>query len=115
MVRIGRQLARERESVERALNGLSDEQAEVICVHEYFEGLLHRSLFEQLLAGCRARGLKTTTLREAARSIATDAAPLPACRVGRDELGGFAASVSWQEPSVNTRYDERASAVRHRA
>jgi peptidoglycan/xylan/chitin deacetylase (PgdA/CDA1 family) len=76
-------------------------RVEVLCLHDYFEGLLRPRLFSALLEAIHARGLATTTLATAARGL--DPARLPTHRLTRGPVPGFVGDASWQGPAVSER------------
>jgi peptidoglycan/xylan/chitin deacetylase (PgdA/CDA1 family) len=84
-------------AVAAALDGLRPGGIDVLCLHDYFEGLLRPDLFPLLLEGCRRRGLATCTLREAAVA-ASKLENLAPCALVRGPLPGFVGDVCWQHP-----------------
>ncbi|MDX1387922.1 MAG: polysaccharide deacetylase family protein [Acidobacteriota bacterium] len=71
---------------------------DVICFHDYYEGLARRELFTGFLNECRRRRLRTITLADAARRLQPELERLPVHRLARGPLPGFTGEVSWQGP-----------------
>lgn len=86
-----------RAAVRSALGGLPADATGVLCIHDYFEGLLHPELFAMLLEECRAAGRSPTTLAATARGLPT---ALASHRLSRGRVPGFVGEVSWQGPVV---------------
>ncbi|HKQ60517.1 MAG TPA: polysaccharide deacetylase family protein [Candidatus Polarisedimenticolaceae bacterium] len=86
----------EARAVERALDGRPRDRYDLLCAHDYFEGLLRPRLFSRLLAGCAERGLRCVTLEQTAHDLVASGAPLPAGRLTRRRVPGFAGEASWQ-------------------
>lgn len=85
------------------------EQVDVLCVHDYYEGLLRPGLFRALLSACRERGEPTDTLEHAAASLAPALDALPRSRLTRGPLAGFVGEVSWQASPVRIPVGARES------
>jgi peptidoglycan/xylan/chitin deacetylase (PgdA/CDA1 family) len=84
-------------AVEAVAAALRPGAFDVVCCHDYFEGLLHPGLFAALLAAIAGRGLRTVTLAEAASALAPQLDRLPVHRLRRGPLPGFSGEVSWQD------------------
>ena len=82
------------EAVSTLLDQCPEDRFASICVHDYFEGLLHPDLFRRLIERCAARGRVTVPLRDAARAI--DPERLTVHDLARGYVPGFAGAVSWQ-------------------
>lgn len=84
------------QAVRRVLAARSRGGADVLCFHDYFEGLMMPELLDAFLEQTRRAGIKTTTLEEAAAATARSGRDLDACRLRRGPVPGFEGDVSWQ-------------------
>jgi peptidoglycan/xylan/chitin deacetylase (PgdA/CDA1 family) len=84
------------EAVRVALAPHATGRTDVLCVHDYFEGLLRPELFDRLLAACERRGRRFVSLAEAAAPLARSLDRLPRHRLERGVLAGFFGEVSRQ-------------------
>lgn len=69
---------------------------DIICVHDYFEGLLHPGLFDRVVSRFAMTGRRLTALNEVATRVALRRSNLPRCRLRRAPLPGFFGEVSFQ-------------------
>jgi len=87
-------------AVQRALAGRSPMGVDVVCFHDYFEGLMMPELLEEFLEQALRDGITTTTLDDAATAVGQSAATLDLCRLQRGRLPEFDGEVSWQGQAV---------------
>jgi peptidoglycan/xylan/chitin deacetylase (PgdA/CDA1 family) len=86
-----------RRAVAALVDAWSPGRFAMACLHDYFEGLLHREAFRTLIGQLTESGIRTVTLIETA--IGLEAGSLPVHAVGRAPLPGFHGEVCWQEPA----------------
>lgn len=86
-------------AVAAAFDGRPPDRYDMVCVHDYFEGLMHPRAFVELIRVCTERGWRTVTLRETAAAIEAACLRLPVHGLSRGPLPGFAGSVNWQQDS----------------
>jgi len=99
-------------AVERVLARHTAGRADVICMHDYFEGLLRPAWFDTFLAGCARRGLATVTLAGLADTLAKCEDRLPRRPLCRGPLAGFSGEVSWQDDRPTASRPTPATVVR---
>lgn len=73
----------------------------VWCIHDYYEGLLRRDVFEPALDGLIGNGWPIVAMDALARQI--DRATLPVCEVVRGRMAGGRGEVSCQGEEVSAR------------
>ena len=81
------------EAAQKILGLLKPGVYNMLCAHDYFEGLLGRGYFTAFLEHCSARAISTETVKAIACRLHTD---LPVCRLGRGHIPGFEGQVSVQ-------------------
>jgi peptidoglycan/xylan/chitin deacetylase (PgdA/CDA1 family) len=84
------------DAVPRLFAGRPPDRFDMVCLHDYFEGLLRPELFRRFLETCAQRELETITLLEASRRLAATECSLPRHALTRAPLPGFVGDVSWQ-------------------
>jgi peptidoglycan/xylan/chitin deacetylase (PgdA/CDA1 family) len=82
-------------AIERLLSA-EDSEGDVVCVHDYFEGLLHPGLFERVVSRYARAGRRLSTLNEVAIRAGARRSSLPRCPLERAPLPGFLGEVSFQ-------------------
>jgi len=88
------------DAVTRLVDAWAPGRFAMACVHDYFEGLLHREVFRALIDRLSRAGIRGVTLLDTALRL--DAPALPVHAVGRAPLPGFHGDVCWQEPALVT-------------
>lgn len=84
----------EPEPIESLLGAAEPEAYRLICMHDYFEGLLYPQLFPRLLDALGRRGLRATSLSGVAREL--DRSSLIEETLDNGPVEGFCGDVSWQ-------------------
>ena len=80
------------------LDGRFRDQYDMICFHDYYEGMLRTDIFESFLSECKMRGMMTVSLRETAEKILGEGVRLPYSNLVRSTVPGYIGEVSCQNP-----------------
>jgi peptidoglycan/xylan/chitin deacetylase (PgdA/CDA1 family) len=88
--------ADETQAARRALAGHRPGRVDVMCMHDYFEGLLRPGSFDSFLGECERRGVRTVRLDTVGADLSDRLEQLPCHLLRRGPVPGFVGEVSWQ-------------------